>query len=294
MRAALKRDHDRDQLVARRAGTRGTGIRRALQRQQPAHTATPRGSAGTRWLAGWSHPATLRPDPSLAGRRAAAFGPAIDPLFYAELSRGRARRGRLDHRHGGRRYLDAYNNVPCVGHAHPRVSTAIARQSRLINTHTRYLHPGVIELAERLAATCPPELDTVLLVNSGSEANEVTAPPVLTRLIRPRSAESMRTAFVSSPRKRAWVCAVRGDVAATVDDFSIDSAGKIELLGGLSAQGDAMITWRRGCWRVRRGDARGCVGEWRRRSHDRCWRRRRDAVGRLSNAAIRFLFRVAR
>ena len=42
----------------------------------------------------------------------------------------------------GRTYLDAYNNVPCVGHAHPRVTAAIARQSRLINTHTRYLHPA--------------------------------------------------------------------------------------------------------------------------------------------------------
>src|SRR5262249_36630121 len=73
----------------------------------------------------------------------------------------------------GRRYLDAYNNVPCVGHGHPRVAAAIAGQSRRINTHTRYLHPAAIELAERLVATCPPELDTVLLVNSGSEANDL-------------------------------------------------------------------------------------------------------------------------
>ena len=69
--------------------------------------------------------------------------------------------------------LDAYNNVPCVGHAHPRVTAAIARQSARINTHTRYLHPSAIELAERLIATCPPELDTVLFVNSGTEANDL-------------------------------------------------------------------------------------------------------------------------
>ena len=69
--------------------------------------------------------------------------------------------------------LDAYNNVPCVGHAHPRVVAAIARQSARINTHTRYLHPSAIELAERLTATCPPELDTVLFVNSGTEANDL-------------------------------------------------------------------------------------------------------------------------
>jgi 4-aminobutyrate aminotransferase-like enzyme len=73
----------------------------------------------------------------------------------------------------GRRYLDVYNNVPCIGHGHPRVTAAIARQGRRINTHMRYLHPAAIELAERLVALCPPELDTVLLVNSGSEANDL-------------------------------------------------------------------------------------------------------------------------
>jgi 4-aminobutyrate aminotransferase-like enzyme len=73
----------------------------------------------------------------------------------------------------GRRHLDVYNNVPCVGHGHPRVTAAISRQGRRINTHMRYLHPAAIELAERLVALCPPELDTVLLVNSGSEANDL-------------------------------------------------------------------------------------------------------------------------
>ncbi|WP_037497979.1 aminotransferase class III-fold pyridoxal phosphate-dependent enzyme [Solirubrobacter soli] len=114
-----------------------------------------------------------RPDPSLAARRAAAFGPAIDPLFYATPIEVARAEGVHITDTAGRRYLDAYNNVPCIGHAHPRVTAAIARQSRAINTHTRYLHPTAIELAERLTATCPPELDTVLLVNSGSEANDL-------------------------------------------------------------------------------------------------------------------------
>jgi 4-aminobutyrate aminotransferase-like enzyme len=114
-----------------------------------------------------------RPDPSLAARRAAAFGPAVDPLFYAEPIEVAHAQGVWITDTAGRRFLDAYNNVPCVGHAHPRVAAAIARQSRQVNTHTRYLHPAAIELAERLAATCPPELDTVLLVNSGSEANDL-------------------------------------------------------------------------------------------------------------------------
>jgi len=114
-----------------------------------------------------------RPDASLEARRAAAFGPAVDPLFYAEPIEVLRAEGVWITDTAGRRFLDAYNNVPCVGHAHPRVTSAIARQSRRINTHTRYLHPNAIELAERLTATCPPELDTVLLVNSGSEANDL-------------------------------------------------------------------------------------------------------------------------
>jgi 4-aminobutyrate aminotransferase-like enzyme/Ser/Thr protein kinase RdoA (MazF antagonist) len=110
---------------------------------------------------------------TLAERRAAAFGPTMEPLFYDVPVQVRAADGVWITDANGRRYLDAYNNVPCVGHGHPRVSAAIARQSRRINTHMRYLHPAAIELAERLVALCPPELDSVLLVNSGSEANDL-------------------------------------------------------------------------------------------------------------------------
>jgi 4-aminobutyrate aminotransferase-like enzyme len=70
-------------------------------------------------------------------------------------------------------YLDCYNNVPVVGHSHPRVVAAIARQAATLNTNTRYLHETVVELAERLSATMPPGLDTVMFVNSGSEANDL-------------------------------------------------------------------------------------------------------------------------
>ncbi len=72
-----------------------------------------------------------------------------------------------------RRYLDCYNNVPVVGHSHPRVVRAVAEQQRLLATHSRYLHEAIIELAERLKATLPPALDAVLVVNSGSEANDL-------------------------------------------------------------------------------------------------------------------------
>jgi 4-aminobutyrate aminotransferase-like enzyme len=72
-----------------------------------------------------------------------------------------------------RRYLDCYNNVPVVGHSHPRVVQAVTQQQRLLATHSRYLHEAIVELAEQLKATLPPELDAVMMVNSGSEANDL-------------------------------------------------------------------------------------------------------------------------
>jgi 4-aminobutyrate aminotransferase-like enzyme/Ser/Thr protein kinase RdoA (MazF antagonist) len=110
---------------------------------------------------------------ALAARRDSAFGPAMEPLSYDEPIEMASASGVWMTDTSGRRYLDMYNNVPCVGHAHPRVSSAVARQWRVLNTNMRYLHAATIELAERLIATCPPGLDTVLFVNSGSEANDL-------------------------------------------------------------------------------------------------------------------------
>lgn len=110
---------------------------------------------------------------SLATRREAVLGPALEPLTYEHPIHMASARGVWMTDVDGRRYLDAYNNVPCVGHSHPRVAEATARQARLLNTNLRYLHASAIELAERLVATCPPGLDTVLFVNSGSEANDL-------------------------------------------------------------------------------------------------------------------------
>ena len=73
----------------------------------------------------------------------------------------------------GRRYLDTVNNVPHVGHGNPRVAGAIARQSRVLNTNTRYLHTEIVALAEDLLAHFPEPLQVVFLVCSGSEANEL-------------------------------------------------------------------------------------------------------------------------
>ncbi|WP_137843879.1 aminotransferase [Microbacterium sp. 2FI] len=70
----------------------------------------------------------------------------------------------------GRVYLDTLNNVTAVGHAHPRIAEAVAEQWRLLNTNSRFHYPAVVEFSERLAALVPEPLDTVFLVNSGSEA----------------------------------------------------------------------------------------------------------------------------
>lgn len=95
------------------------------------------------------------------------------PLFYdrpLHIVRGE---GVWLYDHEGRRYLDAYNNVPHVGHCHPHVVEAIARQASILNTHTRYLHEGVVEYAERLTATFDPALSMMLFACTGSEANEI-------------------------------------------------------------------------------------------------------------------------
>jgi 4-aminobutyrate aminotransferase-like enzyme/Ser/Thr protein kinase RdoA (MazF antagonist) len=73
----------------------------------------------------------------------------------------------------GRRYLDAYNNVPVLGHSHPAVVAEVSSQLATLNTNSRYLQEAPVELAERLLATLPERFDRVLLVNSGSEATDL-------------------------------------------------------------------------------------------------------------------------
>ncbi len=109
----------------------------------------------------------------LRARRDAALGGKLAPLTYrkpVEIVRGE---GPWLYAADGRRYLDGYNNVPVVGHAHPTVTQAISRQSALLNTHSRYLHPNIVELAERIVATMPASLDTCIFANSGTEANDL-------------------------------------------------------------------------------------------------------------------------
>lgn len=119
----------------------------------------------------------------------------IDPIRFADpdrlLTRRQQRLGRnLSLAHGtplhmtrgrgqylitssGRPYLDLVNNVCHVGHSHPHVVDAIARQAGLLNTNTRYLHETVLAYADRLTASMPDPLSVCYFVNSGSEANEL-------------------------------------------------------------------------------------------------------------------------
>ena len=117
--------------------------------------------------------ATADDTAELRRRREEAMGGTVAPLFYdhpLQIVRGE---GPWLFAADGRRYLDAYNNVAVVGHADPTVVQRVGRQLGRLNTHSRYLHPEVVELAERLVATMPPGLDTVLFTTSGTEANEL-------------------------------------------------------------------------------------------------------------------------
>jgi len=120
-------------------------------------------------------PRPVVPTSELAKRRTAALGPALTELTYDHPVHVVRAEGVWLYTADRRTLLDAYNNVPVVGHCHPRVTEAVVRQTRLLNTHARYLYEPLIELAERLTASMPPSsgLDTVMLVNSGSEANEL-------------------------------------------------------------------------------------------------------------------------
>lgn len=112
------------------------------------------------------------PDDLLMARRRAALGPAYRHFYANPLHLVRARGVRMWDAEG-REYLDFYNNVPSVGHCHPRVLEAMATQAAELNTHTRYLHEGVVDYAERLLATFPAPLSQVMFTCTGSEANDL-------------------------------------------------------------------------------------------------------------------------
>jgi 4-aminobutyrate aminotransferase-like enzyme/Ser/Thr protein kinase RdoA (MazF antagonist) len=200
------------------------------------------------------------PTPELTRRRYAVLGPALTPLTYDDPVHVVRAEGVWLYTTDGRRLLDAYNNVPTVGHCHPRVTEAVVRQTRLVSTHARYLYEPLIELAERLVSLMPAGsgLDTVMLVNSGSEANELAwrfataatgargaivtehayhgvtttiadlspeewseayAPPHVARIVPPREGVSLRAEM------RSALDRLNGSLAATFVDGAFTSDG---------------------------------------------------------------------
>jgi 4-aminobutyrate aminotransferase-like enzyme len=114
----------------------------------------------------------------LLERRKKALGPSYH-LFYdspVHLVRGQ---GVWLWDAKGRKYLDCYNNVASVGHCHPDVVAALANQASILNTHTRYLHENVVELAEKISSKMPGKLSVCIFVCTGTEANDLA-----TRLAR--------------------------------------------------------------------------------------------------------------
>lgn len=121
-------------------------------------------------------PESFRIDPAppeaLLARRRTSVGPSLSTSYREKLKIVRGRGPWLID-HSGRRYLDTVNNITHVGHCHPHVVEALARQAAELNTNTRYLHEAMPRLAERIAATMPGDLRVVTFVNSGTEANEL-------------------------------------------------------------------------------------------------------------------------
>jgi 4-aminobutyrate aminotransferase-like enzyme len=109
---------------------------------------------------------------SLLARRERFLGVGA-PLFYSQplhIVRGQ---GAYLFDIDGKRYIDMYNNVPCVGHANPNVVEAMVRQQGTLNVHSRYLHAGIVDFAERLTQLHGPQIESVVFSCSGTEANEV-------------------------------------------------------------------------------------------------------------------------
>lgn len=109
---------------------------------------------------------------ALIERRRSLLGPAYR-LFYDQPVHMVRGEGPWLYDVDGNRYLDAYNNVASVGHCHPHVVSAIARQAGILNTHTRYLGEPILAYAERILATVPAGLGNIMFTCTGSEANDL-------------------------------------------------------------------------------------------------------------------------
>jgi 4-aminobutyrate aminotransferase-like enzyme/Ser/Thr protein kinase RdoA (MazF antagonist) len=112
------------------------------------------------------------PPEVLLRRRAELLGPSLSISYAKKLKIVRGR-GAYLYDHTGRAFVDGVNNICHVGHSHPHVVEALARQAAVLNTNTRYLHDAILDYAARLGSHFPKPLSVIYLVCSGSEANEL-------------------------------------------------------------------------------------------------------------------------
>lgn len=110
--------------------------------------------------------------PPLVARRQRLLSPTYRLFYHEPVHAVRASGARIWDADGVE-YLDMYNNVASIGHAHPRVVEAVHDQMQMINTHTRYLHEAVVDYAEAFLGTMPEEIDRAMFVCTGSEANDL-------------------------------------------------------------------------------------------------------------------------
>ena len=111
-------------------------------------------------------------DEARIARRARVLGPAYR-LFYETPVHFVRGEGVWLYDTAGNAYLDCYNNVASLGHCHPHVVAATARQAAVYASHTRYLDDTVLDYAEHLLATFPADLSHVMFTCTGSEANDL-------------------------------------------------------------------------------------------------------------------------
>lgn len=135
----------------------------------------------------------VSPAADLVARRDRSFAPVQEHYYRRPPQIERGWRHHLMST-AGRCYLDMVNNVTVLGHAHPRVADTAARQLRRLNTNSRFNYAAVVEYSERLAAELPDPLDTVFLVNSGSEASDLAIRLALAATGR-RDVVAMREAY---------------------------------------------------------------------------------------------------
>lgn len=156
---------------------------------------------------------------ALLARRERILGPSYR-LFYQEPVAVESASGVWLRGVDGKSYLDAYNNVPAIGHSHPAVTAAVSAQLGTLNTHTRYLTETILEYSERLLAKFPAELNRVTYACTGSEAVDLA--------IRTARAHSGNTGLIISEH------AYHGTTVA--------AAGISPSLGPNNALGENVVT----------------------------------------------------